>query len=142
MKKFITSTALFFIFLMVFMPIVAMGVCQTSDPEQPGYCPGGGTCSGDTCEPPGGGGGGGGGGGYGGQGWVKAIMGRLIGPFAQLAGGLAVIMFIFAGILFITSNGEPGKINIAKQAVIWGVVGIVVATVAFSIDGIVKSWIS
>lgn len=52
---------------------------------------------------------------------------------------IAVIMFILAGIEFLTSQGEPGKISKAKAFVIWGVVGIVVGVAAFSIVKIVTN---
>jgi hypothetical protein len=53
--------------------------------------------------------------------------------------GLAVIMFIFAGMMFLTSGGDPGKIKSARDAFLWGVVGIIVAILAFSITTIIKS---
>lgn len=70
------------------------------------------------------------------------IMGGIINFVWQFFAGLAVIMFIVAGIQFLSSNGDPAKITAARNAFIWGVVGIVVAIVAFSIvtiiSGIVK----
>jgi len=75
------------------------------------------------------------------QNWVANTMRNVARPVWQLAAGLAVIMFIVAGILFITSNGEPGKITTAKQAVIWGIAGIVVATIAFGIVNFVSAWV-
>jgi hypothetical protein len=71
---------------------------------------------------------------------VSCILNNIFTPLWQLAAGLAVVMFIVAGILFITANGEPGKITTAKNALIWAVVGIVVAVVAFSIVTIVGKW--
>lgn len=52
---------------------------------------------------------------------------------------IAVIMFIVAGILFLTSQGDPDKITKARSAFIWGVAGIVVGIIAFTIITIVKS---
>ncbi len=75
------------------------------------------------------------------QTWVSQIMGRIITPVWQFFFGISVIMFVVAGILFATSNGEPGKITTAKNAVIWGVVGIVVATIAFVIVNFVSGWV-
>lgn len=57
----------------------------------------------------------------------------------QLFAGIAIIMFVVAGILFLTSAGDPGKVATARQAVIWGVIGIIVAILAFSILQIVGS---
>ena len=51
--------------------------------------------------------------------------------------GLVVIMFIWAGILFVTAQGDPAKISQAKKAVIWAVVGVIVAFLAFSAVGII-----
>lgn len=72
---------------------------------------------------------------------MSCILANAFTPIWQLAAGLAVIMFVVAGILFITSSGEPGKITTAKNAVIWGIVGIVVAIVAFSIVQMVSAWV-
>ncbi len=52
---------------------------------------------------------------------------------------IAVIMFVVAGILFITSQGSPEKIATARQALIWGVAGIVVAILAFVIITVVTN---
>ena len=54
-------------------------------------------------------------------------------------GGIAVVMFVIAGITFLTAQGDPEKIATARSAFIWGVAGIVVAIVAYSILSIVSS---
>lgn len=46
---------------------------------------------------------------------------------------LAVIMFVFAGILFLTAQGSAEKVATARQAFLWGMVGVVVAILAFTI---------
>ena len=51
---------------------------------------------------------------------------------------VVVIAFIVAGILFVVGQGEPGALKTARSAVIWGVVGIVVILLAFSIINIVQ----
>ncbi len=52
---------------------------------------------------------------------------------------IAVILFVIAGISFLTSQGDPEKVKTARQAFIWGVVGIVVAVLAFTIITIVTN---
>jgi len=54
-------------------------------------------------------------------------------------GALAVIMFVFAGVRFLTAGGEPEKVQQARSAVLWGVAGVVVGIIAFSIIAIVGS---
>lgn len=50
---------------------------------------------------------------------------------------VALIMFVIAGILFLTAAGNPEKIAQARNAFLWGVVGIIVGIIAFSIVAIV-----
>jgi len=52
---------------------------------------------------------------------------------------IAVICFIIAGIMFLTAQGAPDKLQAARSAFIWGVVGVVVGIVAYSIIEIVGS---
>lgn len=53
--------------------------------------------------------------------------------------GAVVIMFIWAGILFATAQGDPSKIGTAKKAVTWAVIGAIVGIGAFSLVGLVTS---
>jgi len=46
--------------------------------------------------------------------------------------GLVVIMITWAGILYLTARGEPGKIQTANKVLIWGVVGVAVGILAYS----------
>lgn len=56
-------------------------------------------------------------------------------------GAIAVIMFVIAGILFLTAGGNPEKVQAARSAFIWGVAGVVVGIIAFSIMAIVGTGI-
>jgi len=51
-------------------------------------------------------------------------------------GGVAVICFLVAGVLFLTAQGEPEKVKTARAAFIWGVAGVIVGILAFSIIAI------
>ena len=51
----------------------------------------------------------------------------------------AVIAFLIAGFLFLSANGNASKVAQARDAVIWGIVGVAVGLLAFSIPFIVKS---
>jgi len=52
---------------------------------------------------------------------------------------IVVICFVVAGILFLTAQGDPNKLQTAKAAFLWGVAGVVVGIVAYSIIAIVLS---
>lgn len=55
--------------------------------------------------------------------------------------GVAVVCFIMAGILFLSSRGDPEKLASARSAVLWGVAGVVVGIIAPTIIDFVKSFI-
>jgi len=57
-------------------------------------------------------------------------------------GAIAVICFVMSGILFLTAQGAPEKLTTARSALMWGVVGVIVGIVAFSIIAVVGSFIS
>ncbi len=54
---------------------------------------------------------------------------------------VTIIVFIWAGISFLTAAGDPTKISTAKKAVIWGVVGVIVLVLSYSIIGFVNNFL-
>lgn len=56
-----------------------------------------------------------------------------------LSGIAAVILLIIAGFMFVTANGESGKVEEAKKTVIYTVVGLFVVILARAIIGFVIS---
>ncbi len=59
-------------------------------------------------------------------------------PVWVVFGLVALISFIVAGILFLTAAGNPEKITQARTAFLWGIVGIVVGIIAYSIVTIIE----
>ena len=53
--------------------------------------------------------------------------------------GIVVILFMIAGLQFLTAQGDPSKLEQARQFVIWGFAGVTVGVLSFSIIAIVKS---
>lgn len=53
--------------------------------------------------------------------------------------GFAVVMFIISGFYFIAARGEPEGVDKARQFLIWGVVGVAVGVIAFSIPYVVQN---
>ncbi len=60
---------------------------------------------------------------------VKNIINVVIG----IVGVVAVVMMIVGGINFITSQGDTAKVTKARNTILYGVVGLVVALLAFAI---------
>jgi hypothetical protein len=54
-------------------------------------------------------------------------------------GLIAVICFVYAAILFLSAGGQPEKIQAARSAFIWGIAGVAVGIIAYSIIAVVSS---
>lgn len=52
--------------------------------------------------------------------------------------GLVTVMVIYAGILFVTSSGDPAKITKARQAVAWAAVGAFVGVASYIAVGFMR----
>lgn len=50
-----------------------------------------------------------------------------------LAGAIAVIMIIVAGIMYVTSSGDSGRVTKAKNMLTYAIVGLIVVIIAFAI---------
>lgn len=50
---------------------------------------------------------------------------------------VSVIFIVYAGVLFLTASGKPDKLEQAKQAFLWGVIGVAVGILASSICNII-----
>ena len=72
------------------------------------------------------------------QGLIDVIV-NLIQWAAWIVGLLAVLMGLYAGILFITGGGDTAKIEKARGILLYAIVGIVVAIIAFGLVAISKS---
>ena len=62
--------------------------------------------------------------------WLNWIINFLVWPIVVAA---VIITFMMAGFIYLTAQGEPSKISTANKAVAWGVVGVIIIIVAFSI---------
>lgn len=63
----------------------------------------------------------------------RIIVGRIIKVFLGLLGAIALSIVIYAGFIYMTSGGDPGKVEKAKKWLINGVIGLVIIFAAYSI---------
>lgn len=61
----------------------------------------------------------------------REIIGRIIQAVLGLSGTVALIMFIYGGLMFLTSSGNPGMIDKAKKILIFAILGIIVIAGAY-----------
>jgi Type IV secretion system pilin len=50
-----------------------------------------------------------------------------------IVGAVAVIMLILGGFRYVTSQGDAGAVKQAKDTILYGIIGVVVAILAFAI---------
>ena len=50
-----------------------------------------------------------------------------------IAGGFIIIMFVMAGFKYLTAQGDTSKVSEANKAVIWGLAGVAVIVLAWSV---------
>ncbi len=59
-----------------------------------------------------------------------------------LVGAVAVIMLIYGGIRYVTSGGAQDQVTAAKNTIMYAIIGIVVAILAFAVVNFVVSGLS
>ncbi len=75
---------------------------------------------------------------YGGT--IYTLIGDVLFPLLWLGfTAFAVVMFVMAGIEFFTAQGDASKVADARNFVIWGAVGVIIAVLAFSLPFILRA---
>jgi hypothetical protein len=68
-------------------------------------------------------------------GFFAGLVERILNILSIILGGIAVIVLVVAGIMYVASGGDPNNTKRAKDAILYAVIGIVVAVAA---QGIVR----
>ena len=58
---------------------------------------------------------------------------KIINVVIGVLGVVAVAVVIYGGFLFLTAQGDPGKIKKGKDSITWGIIGLVIALLSWSI---------
>lgn len=61
----------------------------------------------------------------------RVLIARLIQAIIGLSGAVALVMFIYSGLLFLTAGGNTGMIQKAKLLMLYTILGIIVIAGAF-----------
>jgi type IV secretory pathway VirB2 component (pilin) len=67
---------------------------------------------------------------------------HIIGTLLQVAGAVAVVIIIIGGITYVTSNGDAARVKQAKDTILYAVIGLIVAILAYAIVNYVTTSIS
>jgi hypothetical protein len=64
---------------------------------------------------------------------INAFFQVIAGALLMLSGGLAVIVVTIGGIMYITSRGNQQQMEMAKNTLVWGVLGILIIIFSYFI---------
>lgn len=64
---------------------------------------------------------------------------RVLGQIFLVLGGVATIMIIYGGVLYAISQGEQAKVTKAKNTILYAVIGLIVALMAYAIVAFISS---
>lgn len=64
---------------------------------------------------------------------LNSIVGTIVNTMLFIVGVLAVVMIIYSGIRYITAHGDKGQVEGAKNTLIYSIVGLIVAIVAYAL---------
>lgn len=70
---------------------------------------------------------------------IPIIIKNLITAALVFAGAVALILLIIGGAKYITSKGDPAKVESAKKTITWTLVGLVLIFLSFFIVGLISS---
>ena len=57
---------------------------------------------------------------------LQEVFARILTFFTAISGSLALLMFVYGGVMWLTSGGETGRIETGKKAITWSVIGLLV----------------
>lgn len=58
---------------------------------------------------------------------------KIVNIFLFIIGAIAVIMIVIGGLKYVTSNGDTSSVTNAKNTILYAVIGLIVAILAYSI---------
>ncbi len=71
-----------------------------------------------------------------------SVVASILGGVYQISAIVAVLMLVFAGVRYITSDGDPGRAQSARKGIIYSLIGLVIIGSAFIITGVVQGLFS
>jgi len=74
---------------------------------------------------------------------IQSLMETLVGSVLwSIFTAIVVFCFVYSGILFLTASGDSTKLTAARSSFVWGIVGVVVGIMAYSIINILSNMLS
>ncbi|MFA6918948.1 MAG: Ig-like domain-containing protein [Patescibacteria group bacterium] len=73
---------------------------------------------------------------------LVTFIGRLVQIFLSIIGIVLVLLIMYGGFIWMTSEGDPGKVDKAKRIIINAIIGLIIIMASFAIATFVMSWLS
>ncbi|MEK7072915.1 MAG: pilin [Patescibacteria group bacterium] len=64
---------------------------------------------------------------------IRSIIGRVISAALGISGSIALLMFVWGGLQWLTSGGSPERIKKGKDTIVWAVLGLVLIFGSYAI---------
>jgi hypothetical protein len=64
---------------------------------------------------------------------IPTVLGRIIKTFLGMVGAIALLAFVYAGVLYLTAAGREDAIRTAKDTMIYGFLGLVIIFFAYAV---------
>lgn len=64
---------------------------------------------------------------------VRVILGRVISAALSIVGTLALLMFVYGGVLWMTSRGDTKQVTKGKDTITWAVLGLVIIFASYTL---------
>ncbi len=64
---------------------------------------------------------------------VRIIIARVINGAIAVSGSLALLMFVYGGLVWLTSMGRPEWVEKGRKTIMWAIIGIAIVALAYII---------
>lgn len=64
---------------------------------------------------------------------ANSLVNDIVNVLLYIVGALSVVMIIIGGLFYVTANGDSGNITKAKNTIMYSIIGLVVAFLAYAI---------
>jgi hypothetical protein len=68
---------------------------------------------------------------------IPELIGNVIRVVLGLVGSVALLMFVYGGMLWLTSGGNPDKIKKAKDTLVWASIGLIIIFASYALVGVI-----
>ena len=73
---------------------------------------------------------------------VNKIIGKAINSVMGIVGSLALLMFVYGGLTWMTSSGSQEKVKKGKDILLWSAIGLIVIFSAYGITKFIITFVS